>query len=71
MVGDIYACREESEEERDMRLQMLAEAERQEAYKAVSLALAKHRWWGWGSITRSIRMWITGVKFRLGMKLWP
>lgn len=71
MVGDIHACREESEEERAERLEFLAHWERQAAYEAVAVALAKHRWWGWGSITRSIRMWITGVKFRLGMKLWP
>jgi hypothetical protein len=48
-----------------------ASRERQAAYEACKKALATYRWWGWSSILSSIRMWLTGVKFRLGMKLWP
>lgn len=59
------------EHERCVEQQREADAERQEAYAAVSKALASYRWWGWTSITNAIRMWVTGVKFRLGMKLWP
>ncbi len=67
----VYATRQESDAERDIHLQMLAEFERQEAYKAVALAIANHKPWGWTSIVSSIRLWLTRVKLRLGFKLWP
>ncbi len=47
------------------------EEELQAAYAAVSKAIASHRWWGWRSISNSVRMFITSVKLRLGMRLWP
>lgn len=46
-------------------------ARRELANEAVKAALAKHRWWGFTSLLSSFRIWLTGVKFRLGMKLWP
>lgn len=48
-----------------------AEEERQEAYAAVSRAMASYRWWGFTSILCTIRMFITSMRLRLGMKLWP
>ncbi len=62
-------ARHESDDERDQRLQ--AELERQEAYAAVAKAIAQHRWWGFTSLLQSFRLWVTSVRFRLGMKLWP
>ena len=62
--SEVEQCQEELTEK-------YRQEERQAAYAAVAKALAKHRWWGWQSISSSVRMWLTGVKFRLGMKLWP
>lgn len=61
--------RDEDEAEHDALKQ--AEWERQEAYKAVAKALSSYRWWGWRSISNSVRMFITSIKLRLGMRLWP
>ena len=58
-----------TEEEQEYERQVLAE--RQAAYAAVSKAIASYRWWGWTSISCAVRMWVTGIKLRLGMRLWP
>jgi hypothetical protein len=72
MVGDVsFSARHETEEEQELRLQMLAEQEREAAYAAVSKAMATYRWWGFTAILCRVRMFITGIKLRLGMKLWP
>ena len=47
------------------------EAERQAAYDACAKAIQSYRWWGWTNIITHITLWFVGVKYRLGMKLWP
>ncbi len=62
----------ETDFELQERLAMLAEQERQAAYAAVSKAIARHnRWWSIAGLVMSFRLWVTSVKLRLGMKLWP
>ncbi len=41
-----------------------AELERQEAYRAVSVALAKYRWWHWNSIVPTVLLWIQSWRSR-------
>lgn len=49
-----------------------AYAERmEEAYAASAKAIASYRWWGFTSLMMHFRLWVTSVKLRLGMKLWP
>jgi hypothetical protein len=69
--GDIVAFETESEEDRIQRIREMEQAEYALAYAAATKALASYRWWGWTNIISTVRMWITGVKIRLGMKLWP
>lgn len=64
-----YTSRHETEEEAAIRVQ--ANAEREAAYAAVSKAMASYRWWGFTALLAGFRIWLTQVKFRLGMKLWP
>jgi hypothetical protein len=68
---DYVSARTPEDEEHAAALIRLAEAERQAAYEAVSKAMATYRWWGFTSLLATFRIWLTGVKFRLGMKLWP
>lgn len=70
-VGDFNVTRHETDDEAQERIRLLAEWERQEAYKAVSKAMSTYRWWGWTALICKLRMFITSIKFRLGMKLWP
>ena len=65
------AARCETDDEEALRLQMLAEMERQEAYEAVSKAISSYRWWGWTMLMCRLCMFITSIKLRLGMRLWP
>lgn len=72
MVGELtVGARHETEEEQRLRLQILAEEERQLAYAAVAKAMATYRWWGWTSIVITFRMFLTSCRIKLGMKLWP
>jgi hypothetical protein len=48
-----------------------AELERQEAVAAVRKALASYRWWGLSAVLNRLRMLVTRVKMRFGMRLWP
>lgn len=63
-------CEQEAEEAREAA-QVDLQQRREAANAAVKLALARHHWWTPWSLLRSFRVWLTGVKFRLGMRLWP
>lgn len=68
---DYVSARTQEDEEHAAALLRMEEAEREAAYAAVSKAMATYRWWGWTALLCKVRMFITGVKLRLGMKLWP
>jgi hypothetical protein len=71
MSYDYVSGRTPEDEELAAARQRQADAEREAAYAAVSKAMASYRWWGFTALLASFRIWLTQVKFRLGMKLWP
>lgn len=68
---EIVPFHQETDAQREARLDALADEEREAAYAACSKAITSFRWWGITNIILNLRLWLTGLRFKLGQKLWP